>query len=224
MDEIQIIEALTKYLLERGVEFSEDGFPIFQAQWIIEDLPDAIVPFSKRHYFKIDKKKVSICFFENDKLLYPRFNKLFKEIETLEQYHSVCMMDISVSPFMFDCVQETNLLINMLYSCVLATNGIKIIPSFRSGSFETIQILTRNIGQVDYWIMGAIGTQKVKKNVYLDYLFESKCLILMPKRILIYGKPSKSTISCLNEYGIKYSIYKDFRYLSYKKEKQYVGF
>ena len=191
----------------------------------IDNKPLMIAPFSKRIYYHQDKKNISLCFFEKDEHLYPRLNKAFEEINIFRNYHSVCMMDISISPLMLDEVQQINLLINLLYICVLAVNGIKIIPSFRTASFETIKLLRESVGSSQYWAMGAVGTQRIRNNSFYEYLFREKCLLIMPKQLLIYGKPNKATISTLNNYGINTkNVYEDFRNLSYKSEVNYGRF
>ena len=223
MNEIELVERYTAYLKENGVEFYENGFPKFKPNWIIKDKPKVIVPFSKRQYCWQDKQEISICYFDKDEHLYPRFDKVFEEIKILKEYHSVCMMDISVSPLMLDEVQRMNLLLNLLYTCVLAVNDIKIIPSFRTGNFETLQLLIKSVGYSDYWVMGAVGTQQIRSNAFYEYLFRTKCILILPKHLLCYGRPNKNTANCLDEYGIEFRpIYKDFRSLSYSKEVQYV--
>ena len=225
MHEIEIVECYTAYLLERGVKFKRNGFPVFRQEWVIDNKPLMIAPFSKRIYYHQDKKNISLCFFEKDEHLYPRLNKVFEEINIFRNYHSVCMMDISISPLMLDEVQQINLLINLLYICVLAVNGIKIIPSFRTASFETIKLLRESVGSSQYWVMGAVGTQRIRNNSFYEYLFREKCLLIMPKQLLIYGKPNKATISTLNNYGINTkNVYEDFRNLSYKSEVNYGRF
>ena len=222
MHEIELVEQYTAYLTKNGVEFYEDGFPKFKPEWIITCKPKVIAPFNKRQYYWQSKQDISICYFGKDEHLYPRLDKVFEEIKILREYHSVCMMDISISPLMLDEVQRMNLLINLLYSCVLAVNDIKIIPSFRTGDFETMKLLCRSIGHSNYWVMGAIGTQQTRNNSFYEYLFRTKCMYITPKHLLCYGHPNKQTAKCLEEYGIGFKpIYKDFRSLSYLSEIKY---
>lgn len=217
MNELETIELYTKYLRERGVSFTDSGFPIFKEKWFTTEKPKAIITFDKRNKISLKRKEISICFFEDDERLYPRFDKVFEEIPMLKNYHSVCMMDISISPLMDVRLQNTNLLLNMLYICILAVNGIKILPSIRTGEIETINILNDSICNAPYWVMGALGTQKKmqESQYYFEYLFRTKCLKIRPKHILIYGKPSKSTENILLEYNIDYTVYVDFRTQSY---------
>lgn len=225
MHEIELVECYTSYLLEHGVKFNDDGFPVFKQEWVIDNKPLLIAPFSKRKYYHQDKKNISLCFFEKDEYLYPRLDKVFKEIDLFRNYHSVCMMDVSISPLMLDEVQKMNLLINMLYICVLAVNCIKIIPSFRTADFETIKLLKSSVGYSKYWIMGAVGTQRIINNSFYDYLFRKKCLLIMVESLLIYGKTNETTTSILKNYGINCdNVYIDFRNLSYKAEIDYGGF
>ena len=219
MNEIEIVEIYTTFLIGKGVEFYENGFPKFKPDWIIKNRPKIIVPFYKRHYYKTNKKDISICYFSKDEHLYPRFKNVFKEIEILKEYHSVCMMDISISPYMLDEVQRMNLLINLLYTCVLAVNGIKVIPSLRTGNFETLTLLMKSIQYSKFWVMGIVGTQKAKDNAISELNFKTKCLLISPEEVLCYGKPNNKTTACLQEYGVEFKpIYKDFRSLCYTGE------
>lgn len=222
MHEIELVERYTTYLKEKGVEFFDNGYPKFKPNWIITNKPIVIAPYNKRQYYRQNKSHISICYFGKDEHLYPRLDKVFDEIKILKEYHSVCMMDISISPLMLDEVQKMNLLLNLLFICVIAVNGIKIIPSFRTGNFETLQLLIKSVGHSKYWVMGAVGTQRVRNNAFYEYLFRTKCLLIMPEHILCYGRPNDNTVGCLDDYGIEFKpIYKDFRALSYSKEVHY---
>lgn len=221
MHEIELVERYTAYLKEHGVEFFEDGFPKFKSEWLITNKPLAIAPFNKKQYYWQNKRDISICYFGKDEHLYPRLDKVFEEIEMLKEYHSVCMMDVSISPLMLDEVQRMNLLLNLLYICIIAVNNIKIIPSFRTGETETLTLLMKSVGYSKYWVMGTVGTQQVRSNAFYEYLFRTKCLLIMPKKLLSYGRPNSNTAQCLKDYGIECNIYKDFRALSYSKEVHY---
>lgn len=221
MSEIELVEVFTKYLKKHKVKFTNDGFPLLRSEWFSTTKPKIIAPYNKRQYYRQNKKDISICCFIKDEVLYPRLDKILDEVSTLSEYHSVCMMDISISPLMLDEVQRMNLLINLLFTCVVAVNNIKVIPSFRTGNFETLQLLERSVGRPSYWVMGLVGTQKNARNAFFEYLFRAKCILLSPKHLLIYGQPNIGTASCLKEYGIEYDVYKDFRTLSYSKEIDY---
>lgn len=221
MHEIELVERYTALLKEHGVEFFDDGFPKFKFEWFITGKPLVIAPFNKKQYYQQNKSDISICYFGKDEDLYPRLDKIFEEIGLLKEYHSVCMMDISISPLMLDEVQRMNLLLNMLFICVVAVNGIKIIPSYRTGNSETLQLLMRSVGYSKYWVMGAIGTQLTRNNSFYEYLFRTKCMNIMPECLLVYGRPNKNTLKCLNQYGIDVQLFKDFRTMSYSLEVQY---
>lgn len=220
MNEILIANRLVKYLKEKGIQFTEDGYPILKKEWYATTTPSKIVPFNKKQYFS-GEKDISICFFYCDESLYPRLERVIEELEIYKNYHSVCMMDISVSPYMLDEVQKFNLLLNLLFIAVLGSEGIKIIPSFRSGNSETLNVIEECIPEPLFWVMGIVGTQKSKKNLYFDLLFLEKLLRLTPHKILCYGKPAKSTYLDLKDANIELLMYRDFRDLSYSKEIDY---
>ena len=52
MHEIELVERYTAFLKEHGVQFFENGFPIFQKEWFITTRPKVIAPYNKRQYYK----------------------------------------------------------------------------------------------------------------------------------------------------------------------------
>ena len=45
MDLFKLAEKLYYYLLEHGVEFSKDGYPIITEDMLLKRLPDEVCPF-----------------------------------------------------------------------------------------------------------------------------------------------------------------------------------
>ncbi len=157
-----------------------------------------------------------MCFFLPDEKIYPRIDHVFEEIEVLREYQSVCSLDLSVSKKMTRKLQNFNMLMNALYTAVLAYSGIKILPSLRCGDEKTIKLLYPYM-KTSMWILGIHGCSKYKDLAWYDeYVFRSETIILRPQRLLLYGTPSKDEKSVLDDIGIPYRSYLDFRKL-YKK-------
>ena len=217
-NEIYLVEEMIKYLKSKKVKF-KNNLPILKKEWMATSLPKRIVPFSKRNYVNDDKSNISICFFDKDSNIYPRLYKVMDEISIYKNYHSICMMDISISPLMDEPLQNFNLLLNLCFTSILGVNGIKIIPSTRCGNEHNLMLLKDATEGSDIWISGLIGTQKDKKNEYIDLLFIIKLNILPIKKLLLYGKPNIDTTNILDNNEIDYIIYDDFRRYSFNKKR-----
>lgn len=207
-------EKLKAWLLEKGCLFNEYGMPILPNGCFIDQEPTYVGPWHHRSYYP--KNCTCLCFFMPDECIYPRIDRVFEEIEKLRQYHSICSLDLSVSKKMTRKLQNFNMLLNALCTAVLAYSGIKILPSLRCGDEITIKLLYPYM-QTSMWILGIHGCSKNKELAkYDEYVFRSETVILRPQKLLLYGSPSKDEKSVLDDIGIPYRIYPDFRKL-YKK-------
>lgn len=216
MTDLEFVVWGTDYLKSKGVQFTEDGFPIIKNEWLATDKPESMIPFSKKNH-ATSPSKTAIVFYSHDSLLYPRLFSIKSDINDLRKFHSVVSMDISVSFRMPFEVQIFNMLINFIYIAILGSNGIKIIPSLRCGEERTIPILM-NFGHPSFWALGAVGCQKNPKDPYAESIFASKSIVLDVKSILSYGKLNKKNKAAIESLGIEIKEYDDFRRRSYGKE------
>ncbi len=189
-------EFLKKWLLEHECRFDINGFPI------------------------MPKKNTSICFCIPDGRIYPRFEKVFDEINELKSFQSVCAMDLSVSKNMNREMQNFNMLLNSLYMAVLAYSGIKIIPSLRCGDESTIHFLLNHKG-APLWILGIHGnSQNCDVYAFDEYILRSEFIFIHPKKVLLYGNPSKREKDILDDIEIPYRAYDHFLKL-YKSRRNF---
>lgn len=205
-----LYDRMTSYLKDRDVSFDEEGFPILPSSCYSRKEPESIVPWNHRNAAK-DKENTALCFFMNDKLLYPRFNTIKEDAEKLISYSSFISMDVTVSRNMPVEVQEFNMRLNALYSAVLALKRDgTYIPSLRCGGVSTLNHLNRyrNPPFVAFGMHGCFHSDDTN---YDSFLLRSKLMMVWPGKALLYGKPTKRDIEDLNDLGIPYRIYPDFR-------------
>lgn len=202
---------LKNWLLEHGCEFNEDDFPVLPEGCFATTEPTYLAPWHHRNYYP--KDKTSVCFCMPDEYIYPRFEKIFDEIEELKQYHSVCSLDLSVSKNMNHEMQAFNMLLNALYTAVLAYSGIKIIPSLRCGDEDTINLLLPYKG-APIWLLGIHGcSRSMDLSDYDEFILRCELMILWPEKLVLYGLPNKREKEVFEDLGMPYTAYEDFQKL-----------
>lgn len=206
-DLLGIANKLRKYLIDKGVEFDKEGFPIFKKEYFLEEYPDLIVPINHRNSkYVTNKKKTLICFYCADKFIYRRLANLFNEIDIYREYMGFVSFDITVTDDMDYEWQEVIMYINQLATAVLCVNGIKCVLNTRIGSGRTIEILSRFPRNTMY-ASGFLGCSK--SSIY-DDTYVDKILMLLPSKLIIYGKDDLIINDKLDLFGINYRYYKDF--------------
>ena len=211
---LDIIEITDKYLsyLNDRIEFSENGFPIFNKEMFLVEEPELIVPFYNRHHKVVeDSTKTVICFFGSDESLYRRLENAFDNISEYKQFQGVIGLDVTVTADMDKEWQDAIMLLNQLFLAVLACNGIKIVMNARIGdsrSVNNLRLFPKNI----IWATSFLGCDNLKSETNFNFI--SKVLYLLPSKLLIYGKHDKIAENQLSVMGIPYRIYKDFHRLS----------
>lgn len=102
------------------------------------------------------------------------------------------------------------MLLNQLVMAVMAVNGIKIILNTRIGCRETMRMFR----YVPMGIMVASGFRGgSRKYDEKDFEYISKLLELMPRRVLIYGTCNDYVLKQIDDMGMEYVHYMDFRKL-----------
>ena len=208
-----VAEKLENQLKEKGVVFNEDDFPEYSGDSFSEEEPTFICPWQHRNYYKASE--TALAFYMPDNLIYPRFEKIDKETEEFKKFKSVVSMDLSVSRNMPLEVQKFNMRMNALYTATLASEGIKIIPSLRCGDERTIDSLLP-YKNAPLMALGIHGCRGMASADYDEFIFRCEMIILQPRKLLLYGKPTEEETELLDDVGIPYRIYPDFRTL-YKK-------
>ena len=205
------IDELYLYLKDKEISFDKDGLPIFTPDMFLKDWPDLVVPFSQRKNRRvIDRKKTVICFFDKDHHLYPRLSKLFDEIDEYKSFMGVIGMDVTFTDDMDEEWQRAIALLNQLFLAVLAVNGIKILLNTRTAGLDTISIW-QNVPRGVMAASGFLGCDPIYADDDFSYL--EKILMLLPEKLIIYGKHDVKAEKQLDTMGIDYRIYMDFHRL-----------
>ena len=204
-----LADQMISYLKDKNIRFDEDDFPILPSSCYAVKEPESIIPWNHRNA-AADKENTALCFFMNDRLLYPRFKTIKEDIEKLKSYSSFISMDISVSRNMPIEVQEFNMRLNALYSAILAMQKEAYIPSLRCGDESTLNHLNR-YHNPPFVALGMHGCFHSDDADYDSFLLKSKLMMVRPMKVLIYGKPTKKDIEDLLFLDIPYRIYPDFR-------------
>lgn len=216
-DLLAILSNLREYL-DGKIAFSEEGMPIFESEQLLCQWPSAVVPFYHRNHVKdVDHKKILISFFCKDQDIYPRYIRLFQDLDVYREYLGVAMPDVTVTWDMDLEFQQTLLLFNQLFLAVLAVNGIKVVFNTRCG-LDDSQVCFRNIPKGAMWISGFLGCRAAD-----DYeqarIYVNKILRIEPGKLLIYGKQDRLINCQLGRNGVNYRYYEDFHRMSIKEKK-----
>jgi hypothetical protein len=214
-DLLNIISLMYQYLQGR-IEFSCDGWPVFKKEHFLEVWPDLVVTFRDRKSALVkNKKKTLLCFFTADCRIYPRFVKVFKEINTYKEFLGVVEPDVTVTQDMDVELQEVIMLANQLFIAALAVNGVRIVLNTRSGNKDTLSCF-KYIPRGVVCASGFLGCEK-SKNYWEAATYTDKVLGLMPERLIIYGKQDQLIDEQLDAIGIAYRYYEDFHTLSKRR-------
>lgn len=206
-----VIDELYLYLEDKEIYFDENGFPIFTEEMFLTEWPDLIIPFSQRNNKRvIDRHKTVLCFFDSDQKLYPRLYKVLNEIEDYKNFMGVIGLDITITDDMDEEWQRAIALLNQLFLAVLAVNGIKVVINTRTGGLAAESIFS-TVPQGIMVASGFLGCEKIKEISDFEYL--KKILLLLPDKLLIYGKHDLIAEQQLDTMGINYRVYKDFHRL-----------
>lgn len=210
---LQCIDQYYEYLHIRKQKFTSDGFPIISPECYLNTVPKFIVPFYHRNDKHITApKKTVIAFFDKDRNIYPRFDKIFNDIPEYKKFMGVASPDITLTEDMDPEWQNMIALANQLFIAILAINGIKIILNTRSGI--NFQYIFAHIPHNLMCISSTLGCSK-KQPAY-DFSYLKKILYLSPSILLIYGTHNLTSDANLSRMGIQYKYYPDFH--TYSKE------
>lgn len=126
-------------------------------------------------------------------------------------------MDVTVTSDMDEEWQEAIILLNHLFLAVLAVNGIKILLNTRTGGLDP-DVIFKNTPHGVMVAAGFLGCDTTADEC--DYSFMKKILVLLPEKLILYGKHDKIAERQLDILGIDFRTYTDFHRLC--KEVPYV--
>lgn len=204
---IDIATSFESYVNSRHVKFDRNGFPLIPASAYATSIPSDMLPYGRRNSRLCkDPRTTVICFFTDDRHIYPRFEHLLEEIDLYRRYAAVAVPDLTVTKDMDEPWQAFIMLLNQLFGAVLAVNGIKIIANTRCGSPQSQRYLQAIPKRVTC-TSGSLGCAPI--NSPEDYSFTAKILAMQPKVLLIYGKRDRVAEDQLATLGLNVRRYSD---------------
>ena len=88
-DLLLIAEEYYDYLKGK-IEFDKNGWPIFRKGHFLMEKPGFVITFQNRKNKVVtDKAHTLLCLFSPDRNIYPRFTKLFDELNEYKKYMGV---------------------------------------------------------------------------------------------------------------------------------------
>ena len=214
---IAIAEQFVAYTAERGMAFNADGFPIVPKRSYADIVPRDMLPFSHRHSrLRMDSSDTAICFFMDDRRIYPRFGQVFDELAIYSEYAAVVVPDLTVTEDMDVAWQAFIMLLNQLFGAVLAVNGVKLIANSRCGSVESLRYLDA-VPPGTLCASGSLGCDVLKCADDLGYV--AKILKMRPMAVLQYGKDDPIALEQLASVGIPVSRYRDIHIRSRRESR-----
>ena len=209
-DFILLVDELVILAKEFGVSFDSRGFPIFKKEWFLEQIPDLLIPYSKRHTkYVIDPKRTVLCHYSPDREIYPRLYNIAKDLLEYRRFLGVVMSDITITLDMDREWQDFIMLANLLYAAILGANGVKIIPNLRIGHATNIE----NLNVIPHKVMWATGFLGCPRDNPWNMRFIYSVVSVDACFILIFGKRDKNAEDKLQVMNIPYKVYPDYHKL-----------
>lgn len=211
-DLLTTVEEFYMYLTNKNVPFTDQGFPIFERCMFVRNYPQMVVPFDQRNSKLVTcRKKTMLCFYCSDKRIYPRIDRILRDLPVYRQYYGVVGFDLTVTADMDSEWQDLLMLANQLFTAVLAYNEIPIAFNLRTGS----ELSLKNLSGVPTGVIcasGFLGCEKSKSPFDFSYL--KKIFAVQPSKLMLYGKHDYTIEKQLSLCGIDFRVYDDFHRLS----------
>lgn len=217
MNLFQIYDRLYVYLKQKGISFTEDGYPIFRENMFTYEIPEEILPFNRRGECK-NKTKTALCTCQVDREVYPRIKHLDQDLEEWKSYMACIVFDLSPRIEWRTEIQKFNICLNKMAAIYLALHGVKLIGNLRVGSISTFPALLSYPKKIPF-LVGSLGCTKNCTKEDLLFL-EMKMIISQPSFVYVYGVFSDELKYLLESYNIAYKVFKSRREISFSKNKE----
>ena len=210
---LAVIDEYSDHLVRMGTPLDPNGFPVLGRESFLDEWPDAIVPYyHRRAPFVTRPDRTVLCFYDSDRNIYPRLERVLEDVQTYQGFLGVIGSDVTVTADMDMEWQAAIMLLNALFTAVLAAHGVRVVANLRAGSEETIQYLS----YVPMGVMCASGFLGcARTGSPHDYSYTSKILRVMPSGLLLYGRHDPEVERQLDEVGVSYRSYPDARSLHF---------
>ena len=197
-------DKMITYLKQNNIEFI-NGIPIIPKDMIYNDIPKHIETYQFRNEIPIEDRKQSlICFYLGDDRLFSRLETIEKDITEFKKYAGIVGFDLSPSINMLKPRQYHSILINSIYNCICALNGIKVAINARIGDIGTTSLIDL-YPRGSTLVFSNLGCKG--KFVYHSYLvFEIWVKKIKSNKVLIYGNLNKKDINFLSQLNINLTI------------------
>lgn len=208
-DLLRLIDDWYRYLRKHKFRFDDRGFPVFTKRMFLKEIPDRLVPFDARNNRKLvlDMRRTALCLFTKDRRIYPRLEKLLKEIYKYKPYAGIVASDVTVTSDMDQEWQDLIMLLNQLYMAILALNKIKIIANSRIGNEKSIENF-RGIPKNVPWCASFFGGKPQKEEYNFEFL--AQMMSVRPSIVLLFGKREPVVEEQLSRMGIPHKAYADY--------------
>lgn len=174
-------------ILKKRNIFFKNGVAVIPQASIYEKMPVMISTFKYRNDIPVElRSKSLLSYFMPDKDLWPRLEKIDKELVVLKEYAGITGFDLSPSLGMLIPRQRLSIFINSLFNCYCAINGIKIMPNARIGEFGTIPMIN-SIPLGSCFITSRLGCQNHGNKAYGVFLIDKIIRIIRPSTLFVYG-------------------------------------
>lgn len=209
MDVMGLVDEYSRYLQGRGFGFDEHGFPAFRTDMFLQEWPELVVPFKHRaDSFVARPERTALCFYCADELIYPRLEKVLGELSVYRGFLAVIGSDVTVTDDMDFEWQGEIMLLNQLFTAVLAANGIKVVANIRSGgerSEEYLSCIPKGVACAS----GFLGCRTASSRC--DFRYVSKVLGVRPSKLLLYGRRDRIVEEQLTTLGVPWRAYPHVR-------------
>lgn len=212
-----LVDEYTAYLESKSCQFNDDGLPILGKECFLKDWPDNVVPFRNRKSRLVNNpKRTVLCFYCGDGRIYPRLEKVLRELPEYRKYMGIISPDVTVTSDMDEEWQREIMLLNQLFMAVLAVNKTKVVLNLRSGTRSTFSCFNEVPPNV-MCASGTLGCAPIKFEYDMNYL--EKILTVRPSGVLIYGKSDSIMEAQLDTFGIPYRRYDDIHAIMKRKQR-----
>lgn len=206
-DLMKIADEYALYLEGKGIVFNESGFPVLPKESFLDEWPEDVFPYDHRKSSLVgDPKKTLLCFYCGDSRIYPRLERIFRNLPEYRKYLGVVAVDLTVTSDMDEEWQDFVMLIQQLFIAVLATNGVKVVANLRIGGEQSL----RNLESLPKGIMWCTGFLGCAAEDDKDCRFLASVLKVWPGKLIIYGRSDKSALEKLRRFGITFRRYDDY--------------